>query len=80
MKRCVTYTILAAVIFLSSSVQAGGGKTWICHLDPHDGRLYPLLVSNSAIPAHEAHGDVFGVPQARPNPQGPADYPVCPVY
>ena len=71
MKRCVMYTILAAVMFLSSGVQAvPGDRVLVCHIEGN-GFGHIIEVSSSAAQSHYAHGDPvrFQSTQDRPNPQ-----------
>ncbi len=50
--------VLILVIFAVSAVVAVGpaGKTTLCHFASH--KFVEITVSNNALPAHLAHGDV----------------------
>ena len=46
----------------TGAVSQVGGKVTICHIPPGDPlQAHTLLVSDSAVPAHLAHGDYLGV-------------------
>jgi hypothetical protein len=58
----LTFVVLPALIlvaFAVSTVAAVGnaGKTTICHHASH--KFVEITVSNNALPAHMAHGDVL---------------------
>lgn len=78
MKRCVMYTILAAVMFLSSSVNAvPEQKVQICHIEGN-GFGHWILVPVSAVRAHLAHHDPDPSYPQQQNPNDPQFLPgVC---
>lgn len=62
-----TYRRLLLIMFLISlgltfgNVQAGTDKVTICHIPPgNPANAHSITVSDSALPAHLAHGDSVG--------------------
>jgi len=60
--KSLRFPILIALFALSASAAwAGNGKIQICHIPPgNPGNWHTLTISQNALPAHQAHGDLVG--------------------
>ena len=62
MKKLVVFTVLVAILaaFGAAAAQAGA-KVEICHIPPGSPEnFHTIKVSEKALPAHLAHGDLPG--------------------
>ena len=59
MKRTIAElgTALLVCLVAPATALAGGEKVAVCHLDADTGTFHLITVSDSAFPAHVAHGD-----------------------
>ncbi|MCH8968940.1 MAG: hypothetical protein IIA66_07475, partial [Planctomycetes bacterium] len=60
-------------ILLARFQTGNSAPVMICHIPPGDpGNLHTLIVPESAVPAHLAHGDICGGPCGAPHPPASA--------
>ncbi|MBW2245517.1 MAG: hypothetical protein JRH01_26450 [Deltaproteobacteria bacterium] len=69
MKRVnlISLVVAVAALVLAGAAQAGSKKAYVCHEDG-DGKRKTLKISESAVPAHEGHGDFVGTCSDAPPP------------
>lgn len=80
----VAVAIVTAIGFsipaLVQSSSAGNGKVVVCHIPPGNSvNFQEITVSENALPAHLAHGDILGQCELCPGPEPPDECP-CDFY
>ena len=57
----LVFGIFAALSLMSGAAVGAGVKVAVCHIPPDDpGNFHTIQVSEEALPAHTAHGDLLG--------------------
>ncbi len=59
--RVPSCTLLLALLALGTPAWAGNAKVQVCHVPPgNPGNFHTITISDNALPAHLAHGDLLG--------------------
>ena len=58
--RKLLVPLLAILLFTTCKKHDPETKIQVCHQDQKDGTSHTITISENALPAHLAHGDVLG--------------------